>query len=99
MSASVENENNAINPKKSCFSYGENGELEVQNCLTDNSATENTIIGLIAVGLLLLLGTISYFIIIKISGKKTAPNYSATATKDTDNVSQIVRQRLESSEY
>merc|ERR1712110_4808 len=89
MSASVENENSVNNPKKSCFRYGADGELEINDCLTDNTVTESTLIGLLAVGLLLLLGTISYFVISKLSGKK----YTAAQTKDSDNVSQIVRQR------
>ena len=87
-----------------CFQYhDETGQLIVNSCLTENSGTETLILVFICVGVFLVIGSISYFVMLRRQNSmNSGPGYSVTATKvpaedAVDSVSQIVKQRLESS--
>merc|ERR1712179_24313 len=82
----------------SCFQYhDETGQLIVNNCLTENSGTETIILVL---GLILVIGSVTYFIAVRKRriNSNSGPSYSITQTKEPDeSISQIVKERLESS--
>jgi len=85
-----------------CFQYhDETGQLIVNSCLTENSGTETLIVVFGCLGVFLVIGSISYFVMLKRQNNDSGPGYSITATKvpedAVDSVSEIVKQRLESS--